>query len=68
MEKSKVLENLCWYDPRNPDYDRDYSREVVDRSNRYCDNCFHGKHELAEEILRLRSLFNEIGFSNMSYT
>jgi hypothetical protein len=26
--------------------------------NCYCDNCFYGKTELAEEILRLRRLLN----------
>ena len=43
-QKEKALENLCYYDKRNPDcsFDED---EIADRKKRkpvcYCDNCFN---------------------------
>lgn len=54
MERNKVLENLCYYDERNPnnikldDEDFTYVKEDC-----YCDNCFYGKTKLAEYILEL---------------
>lgn len=50
MERYKILTALCVHDKRNPD------RVINPRENRphcRCDNCLHGRHELANEILRL---------------
>ena len=47
---------LCCYDPRNPDNARYPGFSEVKRDPCYCDNCFYGRTELAEEILRLKGL------------
>lgn len=49
MELEDVLENLCVYDNRNPLKFSDEER----KEDCYCDNCFYGRTELAEEILKL---------------
>lgn len=56
-----TLENLCYYDTRNPngalDVDVIAAHQNSLRSGRilkcHCDNCFYGRTELAEELLRL---------------
>lgn len=50
-----ILENLCFHDPRNPEYDEDEDRNDIDDKNFicYCDNCFYRRTELAEEIIYL---------------
>lgn len=67
MEKEEVLSELCHYDKRNPDcvYDDDgikdhkdsLLREAKRREKKEvrcsCDNCFYGRTELAEYILKL---------------
>jgi hypothetical protein len=60
MERSKITERLCWYDPRNPNHTTD-EEEVKDHEEMlkqngntcYCDNCFYGRTELANELLKL---------------
>ena len=56
MLLEKIYENLCTYDVRSPYYfdwdDKDYNSPRVNCS---CDNCFYGRDELAQEIIRLRS-------------
>jgi len=51
MNKETVLENLCVYDKRNPYFDSENEYEKKDTC--FCDNCFYGRHVLAEEILKL---------------
>jgi len=57
MKIEKIKSSLCYYDSRNPDgcKDEDVLEDVVidDENPCYCDNCFKGKTELAEEILKL---------------
>jgi len=61
MIKDKILRNLCIHDKRNPDgkelhlFDEDF--ELKDKRDKKCscDNCFYGRLELAEEILKLLS-------------
>jgi len=65
MDRNEVLENLCFYDVRNPDGATqeiidDHSKALKRDSKRTghevlcsCDNCFYGRTELAKEILRL---------------
>lgn len=51
MGIKEIYSNLCYYDKRNPYYVEDsetYSTKC------YCDNCFYGRRELAEEILKLK--------------
>lgn len=62
MELKEVLENLCYYDRRNPDFnflffDDNEDELPIPRDNCYCDNCFRGLDDLAVEILRLRNLY-----------
>jgi hypothetical protein len=62
MELIKVLENLCYYDKRNPDCTID-DEEIAERKTIKikcsCDNCFYGRTELAEEILKLKNQNND---------
>ena len=48
MKIENVLENLCMYDDRNPN-----SNGEDNDGPCFCDNCFYGRTELAEEILYL---------------
>ena len=62
MTKDEVLSSLCYYDPRNPDYDAENGEKVKDCA---CDNCFYGRTKLAEHILEYtvpegKGLFHEI--------
>ena len=56
-----VLTSLCWYDPRNPEGEKD--QEVIADHDRllkkygaicHCDNCFYGRTELAEALIILK--------------
>lgn len=55
MEEQEVLKKLCYYDQRNPDC---VERDIPLPKNKdcYCDNCFHGRTPLAEELLMTRSV------------
>lgn len=84
MELNKILENLCYYNKRNPNCTMDdeelkeheENRKIKDaralknlkskgvkiteyESGCSCDNCFYGRTELAEEILKLKKIQNE---------
>lgn len=50
MKIDEVLENLCIYDTRNPNH---ISENGCKDYICFCDNCFYGRTELAEEILRV---------------
>ena len=57
MTDEEVLRNLCYYDPRNPEYEDFAPDERYEpRDNCSCDNCFYRRDPLAIEILRLRQL------------
>jgi len=49
-----IEQNLCYYDPRNPDGAD--SEEIQDRIKGQCscDNCFYGRTALAEHVLGRR--------------
>lgn len=51
MEYIDVLSKLCYYDKRNPD---NCSYIALDGRavNCYCDNCFYGRTDMAEHILK----------------
>ena len=60
-----VLRALCAYDSRHPDYESLYWDEdpkPTPQPNCCCDNCFYGRTELANEIIRLRSTTSEGDF------
>lgn len=56
MNIEDVKAKLCWYDPENPNYDKD-SYEDGDRpeprKDCHCDNCFYGRDRLARHILSI---------------
>lgn len=55
MTELYLIQRLCYYDPRNPDYDSDNVEGIEPmRPGCMCDNCFYGRSELADEILKLR--------------
>ena len=49
MTREEILEDLCYYDPRNPDY-TELSHDEGETC--YCDNCFYGRTPLANELLK----------------
>ena len=64
MTENQVKTNLCYYDKRNPDscigLEYGMDQEEIDATGNFakpnccCDNCFYGRHKLAEEILKLK--------------
>ena len=54
MELIEVLENICCYGKRHPDYDPECDR--VKQTPCYCDNCFYGRDKLAKEILKYKEV------------
>lgn len=58
MKEKEILYNLCAYNPMNPDYIEGTERDET-KPQCFCDNCFYGRTELAEEILRLRKIKND---------
>lgn len=64
MTDNEVKSNLCYYDRRNADFsvteEYGYDKEEIDATGNFakpdccCDNCFYGRHKLAEEILKLK--------------
>jgi len=65
MNKKEVLESLCYYDKRNPDCSmddeeiEDHKQSLLRESKKLdynkkcsCDNCFYGRTELANELLK----------------
>jgi len=53
MDIETNKENLCYYDTRNPYFHPEIAKP--DKPVCYCDNCFYGRTELANEILNLRN-------------
>lgn len=63
MTKQEILSNLCYHDKRNPNYSGG-----VNKNDCYCDNCFRGKTELAEELLKCMDILKECRNIIMIYT
>lgn len=59
LTNAQILENLCYYDLRNPDNCLDdYEAEEIARQKSKkcsCDNCFCGRHHLAVELLAVQT-------------
>jgi len=53
MIYKEILENLCYYDKRNPDciYTDEEIKEYK-KEKCFCDNCFYGRNKLAIELLK----------------
>ena len=58
MNEQEILSYLCSYDQRNPFFAELFGNEEPNKGNGqcYCDNCFHGRDKLANEILRLMGI------------
>lgn len=56
MTELEIKENLCWFDPRNPNYPEGEER----RDDCHCDNCFYGRDKLANEILKEQAKYQEL--------
>lgn len=56
MNKKEILENLCSYDKRNPNFHEDeWIPQKEPRINGCsCDNCFYGRDNLVLEIIKLQ--------------
>lgn len=56
MILEEIKENLCVYDKRHPDnlYGDLDEEDLKDRLTEdcFCDNCFYGRHNLANELLK----------------
>jgi len=63
MTREQVLEELCYYDIRNPNCGLDEEElkeriEIITRTLKgreywcSCDNCFYGRNKLAVELLK----------------
>lgn len=50
MTEQEIKENLCYYDPRNPDGLNAYGNYKKEDCS--CDNCFYGRAKMAEELLK----------------
>lgn len=63
MTNEEIHTKLCFHDPRNPNYNELDSIRVKEtwKSRKYvpeqcyCDNCFYGRTELAEQLLLLKN-------------
>jgi hypothetical protein len=51
MTVEEIKSNLCRRDKRHPDYNPDDGSR---RKTCYCDACFYGRDELAQELLILK--------------
>ena len=70
LKGNKIKENLCYYDLRNPDginsgglLSDDEIKEdgygEYRKNDCSCDNCFYGRTELAEQLLKYYYIVNE---------
>jgi hypothetical protein len=61
MTEEEILDCLCYYDTRSPDYvddtygDPDETPTPPRQRGCSCDNCFHGLDRLAVELLETRA-------------
>lgn len=51
MTEKEIFENLCYYDPRTPDFDPEMSDREPREPECACDNCFYGHDKLAMALL-----------------
>lgn len=54
MTTEQIKEQLCIYDKRNPNYE-EYNKPIKPNEC-YCDNCFTGRNDLADELLRVKDI------------
>ena len=58
MTLNEIKSSLCYWDSRNPEgvgvEDEGEREEVIEC---HCDNCFYGRTQLAEELIKLINLY-----------
>lgn len=60
MIEIQIKKNLCYYDKRNPNCGytdeeiHDHAKLVIKEKMCYCGNCFYGRTELAEELMKVK--------------
>jgi len=54
MTLNEIKSMLCFYDPRNTDYNP-YNNVLEKHNDCSCDNCYYGRTKLAEEIIMLKA-------------
>lgn len=64
MSTEEIKESLCVYDKRNPYYTKE--AEKINKTDCYCDNCFRGKHQLANELLKVKQELEDIKIAEKS--
>lgn len=71
MNNNAILEELCYYDPRNPDCSctlEELLEDGIDVEKRLkgesfkcsCENCFYGRTELATELLKVKKAIEDL--------
>jgi len=63
MTIKEIKRSLCYYDKRNPDtYFDEYNepKTLKQQKNCYCDSCFRGNTELANELLKVKKELNNL--------
>ena len=58
MDVTEITSRLCVYDKRNPNFfmdEENYQEKLLSTESCSCDNCFYGRHELADELLKQRA-------------
>lgn len=53
MTTTEIKQQLCIYDKRNPYYDENYPERIKTKICN-CNSCYSGKHQLANELLRVK--------------
>jgi hypothetical protein len=53
LTELNILSSLCYYDPRNPNYDKENGDK---KENCACDNCFYNRTPLAEQLVNAMEL------------
>ena len=72
MTKNEILENLCEYDERNPNFEvleewEEGETAKIPRVGCFCDNCFYQRDKLALELLNYRTLLKQAVDENDAY-
>ena len=60
MSTEEILNNLCYYNKRNPNGFSDDDDVQTNRDNCSCDNCFYGRNKLALEIIKINDSYSEL--------
>lgn len=57
MTLNEIKSSLCYWDSRNPNGVGVDDEDLKERIVCYCDNCFYGRTQLAEELIKLINLY-----------